>query len=372
MINQVNGLEVLFNLALNMFKIHIPKYFTAAVLFRTNSELKLINLKVPKLQAGQVLVKIFYSGICKSQIMEIFGGRETKKWLPHLLGHEASGKVIQVGKNVKKVKPNDDVILTWIKSSGNNAKSPNFFYKKKKINAGKVTTFSNYSVVSENRLVIKPKKLNFKDSIFFGCAFPTGAGMVLNEVKILKNDKVVLIGLGAVGLGTLLALKKQKIKNIVVIDKNEKRLNLANKLGVKYLFNSINDSTKNKIYKIFKNGANICFESAGLTKTIEFGMKIINNTGKVHFASHPNHKHFLNIKPHDLIKGKRISGSWGGGSKPDKDIKKFTSILKKNHFKFEHLHSKIYSLEEINLAVRDFRRNLVFRPIIKMDHTTQY
>ena len=117
MINQMNGLKGPFNFVLNMFKIHIPKYFTAAVLFKTNSKLKLINLKVPKLQTGQVLVKIFYSGICKSQIMEIFGGRENKKWLPHLLGHEASGKVVQVGNNVKKVKPNDDVILTWIKSN---------------------------------------------------------------------------------------------------------------------------------------------------------------------------------------------------------------------------------------------------------------
>ena len=114
-----------------MLKSNIPKYLTAAALFKINSGLKLINLKIPKLETGQVLVKIFYSGICKSQIMEIYGGRENKKWLPHLLGHEACGTVIKVGKGVKKVRPNYNVILTWIEASGYNAKNPKFFYKKR-------------------------------------------------------------------------------------------------------------------------------------------------------------------------------------------------------------------------------------------------
>jgi len=351
-----------------MLKKYIPKYLTAAVLFKINRKLKLINLKIPKLKPGQVLVKIFYSGICKSQIMEISGGRENKKWLPHLLGHEASGKVIQVGKGVKKVKFNDDVILTWIKSKGYDAKSPKFFYKKKKINAGKVTTFSNYSIVSENRLIKKPKSLSLKDSIFFGCAFPTGAGMVFNDIKVSAKDKIVLIGLGAVGLGTLLALKQHKVKNIIVIDKNKKKSNLAKKLGVKYFFSSINDITRKKINNIFKNGADVCFESAGITKTIEFGLKIINKKGKLHFASHPNNKDFIKISPYDLIKGKKISGSWGGGSKPDRDIKRFLPIIRKKNFNFLDLNTKIYKLHEINYAIEDLKQNLIFRPIIKMEH----
>ena len=351
-----------------MLKQHIPKFLKAAALFKFNRKLRVINLKIPELKVGQVLVKVFYSGICKSQLMEISGGRENKKWLPHLLGHEASGKVIKVGKGVKKIKLNDNVVLTWIKSLGYDAISPKYFYKGKKINSGKITTFSNYTIVSENRLVKKPKKLSWKDAIFFGCAFPTGAGMVFNDLKITKKDKVILIGLGAIGLGTLLALKKKKINNIIVIDKDKKKLKLAKKLGVKNTFNEINNLVKNKILKIFENGADFCFESAGQTKTIEFGMKIIKNNGRVHFASHPNSKSFLNIKPHDLIKGKKISGSWGGGSKPDRDVKKFSSILNKKKFNTQQLHCKIYKLNEINLAIKDFRNNFVFRPIIKMDH----
>lgn len=351
-----------------MIKQNIPKFLKAAVLFKINKKLKVVNLKIPELKVGQVLVKVYYSGICKSQIMEISGGRDNKKWLPHLLGHEASGKVIKIGKGVKKIKPNDNVILTWIKSLGCDSISPKYFYKRKKINSGKITTFSNYTIVSENRLVKKPNQLSLKDAIFFGCAFPTGAGMVFNDLKVIKRDKVILIGLGAIGLGTLLSLKKKKIKNIIVIDRDKKKLKLAKKLGIKFTFSEINNLTKNKILRIFKNGADFCFESAGETKTIEFGMKIIKNNGRVHFASHPNNKNLLNIKPHDLIKGKKISGSWGGGSKPDRDVKKFSSIINKKNFNIQQLYGKIYKLDEINLAIKDFRNNFVFRPIIKMDH----
>ena len=111
------------NLAIGLkvhFKDMIQK-LSAAVLFKIKKNLKILELKIPKLKKGQVLVKVIYSGICKSQILEIIGGRNNSKWLPHLLGHEASGKVVETGYGVKKVKKGDEVILSWIKSDGMNS-----------------------------------------------------------------------------------------------------------------------------------------------------------------------------------------------------------------------------------------------------------
>ena len=146
-------------------------------------------------------------------------------------------------------------------------------------------------------------------------------------------------------------------------------IDYCQKLGIKHFFSAINRKTIKKINNIFKDGADICFESAGLTKTIEFGMKIVNKNGKLHFASHPNNKDFIKLSPHDLIKGKKISGSWGGGSKPDRDIKRFLPILNKKNFNILNFNVKIYKLNEINHAIEDFRKNLIFRPIIKMEHS---
>jgi len=340
----------------------------AAVLIKTNKELGIFNLKIPKLKAGQVLVKIIYSGICRSQLMEISGGRNNTKWMPHLLGHEACGIVSEIGPSVRRIKKGDDVILTWIKSSGKDAKNAQFSYLGKKINSGKVTTFSNFSIVSENRLVKKPSDISFKNSIYLGCSFSTGMGMVLNETKIKKQSKVILIGLGGIGLGILLALKFKKVKNIIIIDNDKKKIKLAKMLGVNNFFSLLNKNTKNYIFKKYKYGADVCYESAGTASTISYGMSLITKSGRLHFASHPHKEEKLFIDPHDLISGKQITGSWGGSVKPERDFKKFSKILKISNFKLESLNSKIYSLENINKAINDFKRKKIFRPIIKMKH----
>ena len=89
-----------------------------AAILEDKDKLSIRSIYSRKLLPGQVLVKILYSGICRSQLMEIAGLRGEDKWLPHLLGHEGSGVVLEVGKDVKKVKKNDEVILTWIKGEG--------------------------------------------------------------------------------------------------------------------------------------------------------------------------------------------------------------------------------------------------------------
>lgn len=341
----------------------------AAVLFKLNSPLKIINLKIPKLQKGQVLVKIFYSAICRSQIMEINSGRDNKKYLPHLLGHEASGKVVGIGKAVKKFKINDNVILTWMRCSGLESENPHFFFRGKRINSGKITTFSNYSVISENRLVKKPKKLKLKESVLFGCSFMTGPGMVFNDLKIKnKNLKIVLVGLGGVGLGIYISLKSVGIKNIILIEKNKNKILLAKKLGIKHCFKSTNNKTLKNIMNIFRGGADICLESAGNVKTIEFAIKLLKDKGYLHFASHPKNQDFIKIKPFDLIIGKKISGSWGGGCFPDRDIKKFSKLTQTKYFKISKIINNEYSLDNINKAINDFTKGKVFRPIIKMQH----
>ena len=155
----------------------VKKNIKAAVLFEIGKPLQIREITSNPLKKGQVLIKILYSGICRSQLMEVQGLRGDDKWLPHLLGHEGSGIVEAIGEGVTKVKPGDEVILTWIKSSGLEADYAIYNYKDSVINSGAVTTFSNYSIVSENRVVKKPVNIPFDLAILFGCALPTGAGI---------------------------------------------------------------------------------------------------------------------------------------------------------------------------------------------------
>src|SRR5262245_50707846 len=91
---------------------------TAAVLFEVNRPLRLVEVKTRDLAPGQVLIDVEYSGVCHSQLHEIRGRRGPDRFLPHTLGHEGAGTVLQVGEGVTKVKAGDRVVLSWIKGTG--------------------------------------------------------------------------------------------------------------------------------------------------------------------------------------------------------------------------------------------------------------
>ena len=348
----------------------IPTHATAAVLEELGKPLVLRAIKLPQLSAGQVLVKVEYSGACRSQIMEASGGRGPDRWLPHLLGHEGSGTVLAVGPAVTKIAVNDDVILTWIKGRGMDVPGAKYQCGDSIINSGPVTTFSNYTVVSENRLVKKPPNLPFDQAVLFGCALPTGAGMVLNEARPHKEEKVVVVGLGGIGLSAVMALKSLGVQVCVAVDISEDKLRVAKILGATHVFNSSISSFISDISSITNNnGFDLCIESGGLTDTIELGFQLIRKGGgRLLFASHPPADQCINIAPHDLISGKNIFGSWGGACKPDEDIPRFSSLIKKANIPLGILLTKKYRLQEINQALDDLKMGRVFRPLIEMEH----
>ena len=175
-------------------------FFKAAILEKIKKDLKIIKLKLKNPQKNQVLIKLKYSGVCRSQIMEIDGKRENKKWLPHMLGHEGTGIIIKLGPNVKNFKIGDRVFLSWIKKNKKDCDEINFFCKDKKVNAGKITTFGSHSIISTNRVYHLPRSINLKMGALLGCAFPTGFGMIINNISKKKKIKLLINGLGGIGL----------------------------------------------------------------------------------------------------------------------------------------------------------------------------
>jgi len=347
----------------------VPKTIKAAVLERLSKPLTIKTLETPELLPGQVLVKVIFSGVCRSQLMEVHGGRGTDNWLPHLLGHEGSGIVVNVGDEVTKVKIGDEVILGWLKSSGLNAPGAKYLCGNQVINSGQVTTFSNYTVVSENRLVIKPPSLPFDTAVLFGCALPTGAGMVLNELKPLVGQSVIVLGLGGIGMAALIALKATGVRLIIAVDISNQKLALAKKLGATYVFNSTQEGFHQAIMDITDGGAQLCIESGGQIETIEMGFALIRkNGGSLLFASHPPEGEMIRLSPHELISGKKIAGSWGGATFPERDIPIMYDLFKSVNMDLSELLTKRYPLEQINEALNDLATGKVFRPLIAMQH----
>src|SRR5436305_2976507 len=172
---------------------------TAAVLVELGKPLELADLEVPALRPGQALVEVAYSGVCHTQVGEARGHRGEDKFLPHCLGHEGSGTVREVGPGVAKVKPGDRVILSWIKGSGADVPGTVYGWNGRPVNAGGITTFATYSVISENRLTPAPDGMSMRLAALVGCAVPTGAGVIFNTAQPRPGQSVVVFGAGGIG-----------------------------------------------------------------------------------------------------------------------------------------------------------------------------
>ena len=343
--------------------------FKAAILENINKPLLIDEIENDSLSEGQVLVKILQTGACRSQIFEMEGKRGIDKYLPHLLGHEAIGIVIDLGEKVTKVKEGDYVVLSWIKSKGISAKPAKYFWKDKIVNSGQVTTFSEYSVCSENRCLRIEKELALKIGPTLGCALPTGYGLSLTQPELKTAKYIAVVGLGGIGMAALLGALDQSKAEIFAIDINQIRLKEAKSLGAKYIFNPLETSTN--IVDFLREKTNnkmidLLLECSGSIKVLNNSLKLINNLGLVKFVSHPKFGDLLEIDPFELILGKRVEGSWGGGTYPDRDFEFIAKKISCNE-KFMELYSnKIYELEEINLALHELKSGKVLRPIINL------
>src|SRR5438128_512395 len=98
----------------------------AAILEKLNTPLVIDDLEVPKLEYGQVLVEVRRSGICGAQLGEIAGVKGEDRYLPHLMGHEGGGVVLETGPGVTKVRKNDNVVMHWRKGAGIESQPPRY------------------------------------------------------------------------------------------------------------------------------------------------------------------------------------------------------------------------------------------------------
>lgn len=350
--------------------MNIPKNFTAAVLTKVGYPLEVISgIEIPSLRQGQVLVKVIFAGVCHSQLMEVRGFRGDDPWVPHMLGHEGTGVVVAVGESVSKVKLGDRVVLGWIKGRGIDAGGCQYIGPEGQIiNSGAVTTFSNYTVVSENRLVKLPDGSPMDIGVLYGCALSTGAGIVLNAAKPKVENSMAVIGLGGIGLSALMAAKSLGVSKLYAIDVELKKLSLASELGASNVINAHEEDSVLRVLELTDGiGVDFAIEAAGTVKSIEMAFALTRkNGGRCIFASHPVHGDRLSIDPFDLISGKSIEGSWGGSAKPDEDVEVLGKFFREGRMPLRKIMSAPYKLNQINDALDDLERRLVSRAIVDM------
>lgn len=339
----------------------------AAALFECGTPLRILtDIEVPEPQRGQVFVKLSRSGVCHSQLMEVRGRRGVDRYLPHLLGHEGVGQVVSIGEGVTKVEVGERVVLGWIKGSGLDAPGPNYKWQGKILNAGGVTTFNTHAVVSENRCYGLPDGVPDDVAVLLGCAVPTGAGIVLNEINPEPGSTAAVFGMGGIGLITLMTFRALGCARIIAVDVSSRKLDVALKCGATDVVHAGMQDPVAAIRTITGNkGVDYAVDAAGRARTIEQAFESVRRFGGLCvFASHPAAGELIKVDPHDLISGKLLRGSWGGASDPERDLPRFAELYRTGKLPLDHLVRDRFPLEEVNLALDALEQRLAFRPLI--------
>lgn len=348
-----------------------PKSMKAAILVEQKQQLVVDEIQLPeRLSFGQVLVKVAYSGICGSQLGEIDGVKGPDPYLPHLLGHEASGHVIEAGPGVKKVGPGDHVVLHWMKGSGIESDPPTYTWRGRKLNAGWITTFNEYAVVSENRLTPIPQSIDGRIASLFGCAVTTGLGVVVNNAKLSLGESIVVFGAGGVGLNVIQGAALTSAYPVIGVDIHDNRLALAQEMGATHVLNARDSRLCEEIRKIVgAAGIDVVVDNTGIPEMIELAYELTNPKGRIVLVGVPRKGNTISLYSLPLHFGKRLSGSHGGETNPTEDIPRYLRMLDAGKLNLERVITQEFLLEEINEAIAMMRSgDIAGRCVIAMNN----
>jgi S-(hydroxymethyl)glutathione dehydrogenase/alcohol dehydrogenase len=339
----------------------------AAILARSRQPLVVDEIALPDaLGVGQVLVKVLYSTICGAQLNEIAAAKGPDKFLPHLLGHEASARVLETGPGVTAVKEGDTVVLHWRPSKGIQCQPPTYRWRGAKLNAGWVTTFNDYAVISENRMTVIPPDYNLRNAPLLGCAVTTAAGVINNDAKVKVGESIVVFGVGGVGLNVVQFAQLAGAYPIVAVDLIDSKLAMANARGATSCFNPANtadlDSEIRKVVGL--QGPDKVIETTGVKSVIELAYNLTHADGTCVLVGVPNEKVTIYTLP--IHFNKVLTGSHGGEAVPDVDIPRLIRLNRASRLSFDGIITHELPLDKINDALDLVRSGTAGRVVLNI------
>jgi alcohol dehydrogenase len=340
---------------------------------------------------GEVLVKIAAAGLCHSDLSVINGDRPRP--LPMVLGHEAAGVVEKLGDGVTDLAPGDHVILVFVPSCGHCPPcsegrpalcEPGFAANSagtllgggRRLSRNGVpinhllgcAAFAEYATVSRRSLVKIDKALPMAEAALFGCAVMTGVGAVVNTAQVRAGASTAVIGLGGVGLASVLGAKAAGARQIVAVDLSDEKLELAKSLGATHTFNAGASDTVEKIREATSGGVEYAFELAGSARALESAYKITRRGGTTVTAGLPPPTATMPLSPLNLVAEERtLKGSYIGTCVPSRDIPRYVALYQQGKLAVDRLMTGTLKLDQINEGFDLLHEGKAVRQVILFD-----
>lgn len=330
----------------------------AAILITPNEPLQIAEIDPYPLDYGQVLVRILVSGICGAQLQEIRGEKGTH--FPRLMGHEACGIVEDVGPGVHQVSIGDKVVCHWRIGAGIESDFPTYRLDGKMITSGKITTFSEFSVISENRLTRVPSETPNELCALLGCGLSTALGTIENEANLLMGESILIVGCGGLGLNLIRAARMRLSRRINSLDVNPEKLQMALDAGA--------DDFASEISGVF-GGFDVIVDTTGSPSAIADTLPHLLPSGRYIMLGQPGPKQGIMMNAANHLfegTGKTIKATQGGMFHPHLDIPRYVALWKSGQLKLNGIITHRIPFDEINKGIDLVREGQAGRVMIEM------
>lgn len=357
----------------------------AAVIREIGAGFEIESVDVSQPIGAEVLVEVRAAGLCHSDysLATIDRGRP----LPMVVGHEMAGVVTAVGPDARDFAVGDHVIGTQIQACGACAlctsgkpyqcarpgaldrspdAGPRLTAEGEPLATFGLGAFAEYALVHQNQLVRVPKEIPFAQAAIMGCATATGVGSVLNAAKVQPGESVVVIGLGGVGLNVLSGAHIAGAREIIGIDLQPDKLELAKRFGVTHALSGDDPELAEKVREITGGGAHHAFEVIGFAQTQRQAIDSTRVGGAVHFIGIPRTNPFELSVMADLLAGQRsLNGVYMGSSDMRKDIPFYCDLYLQGRLNLDDLIAQEIALEDINAAYEQQSSGAIARSVIR-------
>lgn len=361
----------------------------AAVIYEREGPFVVEECTIEEPRIDEVLVRIVATGMCHTDAAVRHGDLPTP--LPVVLGHEGAGIVERIGAGVRKVAPGDHVVITLHSCGlcpsclsghpsicrscfplnfsgarpdgshalrcGNAQVSDQFFGQ---------SSFATHAIAHERNVVTVPKDAPLELLGPLACGVQTGAGSVLNALRVGPGESIAVFGSGAVGLSAVMAARVGGATKIIAVDIISGRLELAKEVGATHVINSRGEDPVSAIMRITGVGVDFALDTTGNVNVIRGAIDALRMGGVCGIlgASAPNMQLNIPVVPF-MSMSKTLRGIVEGDSVPDIFIPRLIDMYQQGRFPFDKL-VRFYSLADINEARMDSEQGVTVKPIIRM------
>jgi aryl-alcohol dehydrogenase len=359
---------------------------TAAIVREPHGQFSFETIEFDDLRSDEILVRNEASGICHTDIIA-----ENLMSLPAVLGHEGTGVVEAVGSAVNRVKPGDRVIVSypWCGTCHQCMEGYPYFcdhhmplgFGGTRLDGSHTITlggepissaffqqssFASHSITLERNVVPVNDDHPPEMLAAIPCGVQTGAGSILNTLKVGAKDSLVVFGAGAVGLSAVMAGRLAGASPLIAVDIVEDRLNLALELGATHALNAKEGDIAARIREIAPRGVDVSFETSANEQALNDAIACLATGGQCGMVIAPHFGEKYPFSPTEVFKrAANLRGIIQGSSVPNTFLPKLIELNQQGRFPYDRLITS-YDFEDINKAFEDAKANRVIKPVLKM------